>query len=190
MSQTNSSARRVFLSARGGFVAAPDMANLLTNATSAATHAILWNHEEKVLQAISGSAPDGERWHAGILFGQQFELRWRPKRDRVAVGLLREGDGLADISLPEGMNASEQHELCRTDVCFQLWGEHQRGDQTAAGDPLWHEAQIPRLLPYPVATEANAGWPANMALCVAHYETDQNDLLFTRFVAVEGWTHA
>lgn len=136
---------------------------------------ILANTQDCIFENFSlPQARDLQRWPTGQAFGSISELRWRPKGDQFAVCFIIEKD-----ALPEPVsNLAERETLAVEveDLKIRLWGEHREDDGDTADRPVWIEAQIPRLLTYPIAQP-----PTTVALKVRRYQQADKTVALVRF---------
>ena len=144
---------------------------------------MLASTEERVFDRFDPSrAADVARWPVGQLFGSNGELRWRPKRDRFAACLITEEEALPNVASTlkerEILEAGEREELK-----IRLWGEHTEDDVDDEGRPFWMEAQLPRLLTYPISGTP----PPVAALRAVRYLREDGTVAFARLVTLEGW---
>jgi len=160
----------------------PALQALLKDLADQFNYMMLASTEDRLFEHFDLSqAQDLNIWPMGQAFGPKSELRWRPKGDRFAVCFVTEADALPS-PLSE-MREREELETHREELKVRLWGEHTADDVDADGRPFWFEAQIPRLLSYPMADTA----PPVVALRVVRYLRDDGTVAFVRFVKLEGW---
>jgi hypothetical protein len=175
---------KVQVRAVAGVLAGSALRALIEDLAGRFRYMILASSEDRLFEPFSLSrARDLDAWPMGQVFGPDGELCWRPKRGRFAVCFVAEGD-----TQPEPVAALEEKEELRVEweeLWVRLWGEHTADDVDADGRPFWFEAQVPRLLTYPIEDTA----PPSVALRVVRYLRDDGAVAFVRFVELEGWNH-
>lgn len=165
------------LYATAGQVDSTALNTMVTQYDDHFSYMILSNSEEYHLRAFGlAEAQQVQQWTAGHLFGPALELRWRRKTGQFSVCLLSEA-----ITLPADLPQRQTVVVERQELLLRLWGEHTDNDLDKEGKPFWWEAQIPRLLYYPVT-----GQPRTVGLRVAAYRHG-GQLVFTRYLALEAW---
>jgi hypothetical protein len=171
------------VSAAAGLLDIPTLQKLLQDLAGQFRYMMLASSEDRLFERFNlTQAQDLGVWPIGQVFGLTSELRWRPKRGQFAVCFVTEG-----ATLPPELSERLSEEAVESDDSFlvRLWGEHTEDDVDAAGRPFWVEAQIPRLLAYPLAGAP----PAAVALRVQRYLRADGTVAFIRLVDLEGWSH-
>jgi len=175
--------KKVRVRAAADLINRPALQALLKDLADQFDYLMLASTEDRLFERFDLSrAQDLNTWPMGQAFGPKSELRWRPKDDRFAVCFVTEADALPS-PLSE-MREREELEADQEELQVRLWGEHTDDDVNADGQPFWFEAQIPRLLTYPVADTV----PPVVALRVVRYLRDDGTVAFVRFVKLEGWS--
>ena len=170
----------VTIHAAADLVDAATLQTLLQNLTGQFRYMILSSPQDRAFQRFNLlQAQDLQTWPDGQAFGPSSELRWRPKCGKFAVCFVTESDALPP-SVAE-MKEKETLDGKSEELEVRLWGEHTGDDVDPAGRPVWFEAQIPRLLAYPIEKDPP---PAIVALRVRRYHRADETIAFVRFV---GW---
>lgn len=172
----------IVLRAAAGQLGAFALQALLEQVATAFQYMMLANVEERVFGRFnSAQVQDVAYWSEGVLFGPVAQLHWLAKGSHYRVSFLLEGQ-----PLPAPMMALP-HQECLTVTVepleIPLWGQHKPNDVDEAGQPFWLEAQVPRLLAYPVT-----GMPGKIALQVRRYSRQDGSAAFVRFVAPMAWS--
>lgn len=167
----------VTIRAAAGHVEAATLQALLKQLASQFQYMILASREDRIFQSFDLAQTSRlEAWPEGVVFGATGELRWRPKQGKFAVCFLVE-----DAALPPPVLALPEQETLvthREELKIRLWGEHTSQD-VVDDQPVWFEAQIPRLLAYPLAQPPTH---KNVAMKVYRYRRADQTVAFVRFV--------
>lgn len=168
----------VTLQAAAGKVDAATLGAMLAQLAGAFRYMMLASAEDRLFGDFRlAQAQALPTWPEGRAFGPASELRWRARRGRFAVCFISEGEALP--APVRHLEARETHQGRCDELAVPLWGEHDPARDVIDGQRVWHEAQIPRLLTYPVGQAPSR---KNVALKVRRYWRDDNVVAFIRFV--------
>ena len=149
----------------------------------------IWLSDDEVAGGVRFELLDPETpfgsWERGRVFCSEVEMRWEKLNgayQSVVVG---------NASPIEGFSPAEELDLAGANVqiCgYQLWGQRVEGEQLdligtehEPNRPIYLELRVPRLLRYPVSSEAH-----QVRLKVREYvDPKSGELLYYRFLGLE-----
>jgi hypothetical protein len=169
---------KVTLHAAAGYVDAATLSTLLKETAGDFDYMMLDGAEDSLFHHFGlPQAQDLQTWPEGRAFGPLSELRWRSRRDEFAICYMTEADSLPApfLELPDRLTHRGRYD----DLKITLWGDHSGADDIIDGRAVWHEAQIPRLLSYPLDPAPSR---KNVALKVRRYWRDNQVVAFIRFI--------